>query len=200
VPCLPTLQQAIWRERKLRFTYARGDGASERVADPLGLVAKGSTWYLIAAMEGEPRTYRVSRMREAEVLEAPATRPADFDLAAYWEHSSNQFRNHLPRYPAVVRAEAELVPYLRQVGRYARIEREHPADADGWVRLEMIFEGEHSALEYALSFGPRLEVIEPSELRAWVIQAAEATLARYAATATVAATAPPDERAEHAMG
>ncbi|HEX6123556.1 MAG TPA: transcriptional regulator, partial [Ktedonobacterales bacterium] len=193
VPCLPALQQAIWRERQVRFTYARGEEASERVADPLGLVAKGSTWYLVAAVEGEPRTYRISRMREAEVLEAPATRPMDFDLAAYWQQSSSQFTANLPRYPAVVRVEAELVPYLRQVGRYARIAREHPAEGDGWVRLEMVFEGEHNALEYALSFGPRLEVMEPAELRARVIEAAEATLARYAAGIATAG-APHGER------
>jgi predicted DNA-binding transcriptional regulator YafY len=198
VPCLPTLQQAVWRERKVRFTYARGEGASERIADPLGLVAKGSTWYLIAAVEGEPRTYRISRMREAELLDEPATRPPNFDLAAYWERSSSQFTANLPRYPAVVRAEAELVPYLRQVGRYARIAREHPADAEGWARLEMIFEGEHNALEYVLSFGPRIEVIEPDELRVQVIQAAEATLARYAASITATRSLPAEARAESA--
>ena len=41
VPHLPLLQDAVWRERKVRILY--GDAcASERVLDPLGLVAKGS--------------------------------------------------------------------------------------------------------------------------------------------------------------
>src|SRR5215468_2621132 len=64
VPLLPVLQEAVWRERKLRFTYLRGDGVMvERVVDPLGLVAKGSIWYLVAAVEGEPRSYRISRLK-----------------------------------------------------------------------------------------------------------------------------------------
>ncbi|MFB4169069.1 WYL domain-containing protein [Virgibacillus sp. JSM 102003] len=44
------MQQAIWNERKLHMKYERADGKIvERVVDPLGIVAKGSTWYLIAS-------------------------------------------------------------------------------------------------------------------------------------------------------
>ncbi len=68
ISLLPTLQDAIWQERKLLFTYQRSEGSiSERVADPLGLVAKGNIWYLVAAVAVEPRTYRVSRIRSATV-------------------------------------------------------------------------------------------------------------------------------------
>lgn len=49
VPHLPTLLEALWRNRKLHTIYRRNDGKiSERLLDPLGLVAKGSTWYLVA--------------------------------------------------------------------------------------------------------------------------------------------------------
>src|SRR5882762_9852255 len=46
VQLLPVLQQAVWQERKLKFTYERGGGCDpvDRFADPLGLVAKGSVW------------------------------------------------------------------------------------------------------------------------------------------------------------
>src|SRR5262245_19142227 len=57
VPLLPLLQEAVWRERELRFKYQRGmdDCDVERVVDPLGLVAKGSVWYLVAAIDGDVR-------------------------------------------------------------------------------------------------------------------------------------------------
>src|SRR5215469_4101524 len=99
VPCLPTLQEAIWQERRLRFHYARADdgAVSERVVDPLALVAKGSVWYLVAAVEGEPRTYRVSRIQSAEVLDEACVRPAGFDIATYWERSSAEFQANIPR-------------------------------------------------------------------------------------------------------
>ena len=42
--------EAIWSERRLRFMYQRGPDCDEveREVDPLGLVAKGSAWYLVA--------------------------------------------------------------------------------------------------------------------------------------------------------
>src|SRR3712207_7664928 len=56
----------------------------------LGLVAKGSTWYLIAAVEGEPRTYRVSRILAAQPTEESFTRPDTFNLAEYWDQSDRK--------------------------------------------------------------------------------------------------------------
>ena len=89
---LPGLLDALWHDRRVRFIYEGiFSQASERIVDPLGLVARGSTWYLIANRESESRTYRVSRIRNLEILEAAARRPADFDLADYWERSIAQF-------------------------------------------------------------------------------------------------------------
>jgi predicted DNA-binding transcriptional regulator YafY len=100
VSCLATLQEAVWQERKVSLTYQRGDGPIvERMVDPLGLVAKGSTWYLVAAVDGEVRTYRISRMQGASLTSEPCIRPRDFDLAAYWAQSSTNFVANLPRYP-----------------------------------------------------------------------------------------------------
>ena len=65
--CLPVLLDALWRGRQVRFLYdAVLHETSQRRVDPLGLVARGSTWYLIAIRDAELRTYRVSRMRQAE--------------------------------------------------------------------------------------------------------------------------------------
>lgn len=185
VSLLPILQAAIWQERKLQLSYARGDGAGvERLVDPLGLVAKGSLWYLIAAVDGEIRTYRVSRVRGATITDAPCVRPEGFDLAAYWEQSSAQFKAHLPRYPAVLRVDSAILPRMRSESRYARIEHTEPPDDDGWVRLDMRFEELHNACEYVLSYGTQIEVLEPSELRELVIRSAEAVVAFYAERAS----------------
>lgn len=179
IPHLATLQDAVWRERRLRFTYERGEGGVERVADPLGLVVKGSVWYLVAYIEGGARTYRVSRIQSAEALDESFRRPPDFDLVAYWEQSAKEFRANLPRYPARVRVEPGLVGYLRHAGRYVRVERVESPEADGWVPVTLIFEEDHAACEFALGFGARIEVVEPEELRARVIQQARAVVAFY---------------------
>ena len=92
-------------------------GASgERTVDPLGLVAKGSTWYLVALSDGVPRTYRVSRIADPVPLDEEAARPDDFELASYWEQSAQEFRSHLPRYYATFLADPSILRWARYRG------------------------------------------------------------------------------------
>lgn len=181
VPRLPALQEAVWQERKVALTYRRNDGAVvERLVDPLGLVAKGNAWYLVAAVEGEPRTYRVARVADARPTDEPCARPKDFDLAGFWEQSAAAFQTALKRYAATVRVAPDAVAAARGVGLYGRVEGEDPPDADGWTTLMVKFDAPHEAREYALRFGDRLEVVAPAELRAAVIDAAARIVALYA--------------------
>src|SRR5258706_12606098 len=83
VPHLRVIQEAVWRDRRLRLTHRRGDGeVVERVVDPLGLVAKASIWYLVSRVEDEMRVFRLSRTLAAELLDEPCERPPDFDLVS----------------------------------------------------------------------------------------------------------------------
>jgi predicted DNA-binding transcriptional regulator YafY len=66
---LPTVQAAVSRDRKLRLHYRKPRGEQPvRVVDPLGLVAKGSIWYLVADTRNGLRTFRVSRIEAATIL------------------------------------------------------------------------------------------------------------------------------------
>jgi predicted DNA-binding transcriptional regulator YafY len=181
VPLLPVLQEAIWSERKLRFTYQRGPGCHdvEREVDPLGLVAKGSAWYLVAGVAGEVRSYRISRMSHAEVLDQACAVPAGFDLAAYWEQSTTAFKTARPNYVAQFRVSPDVFLRLRFAGRFARVGDTVEKDSDGWLRISVGFDVEDMAVEYALSFGSRLEVIEPRSLREKVIAAAKEVIEFY---------------------
>lgn len=182
VRLLPVLQQAVWQERKLKFTYERGGGceAVERFAEPLGLVAKGSVWYLVAVVDGDIRSYRVSRVVSAELIDEPCVRPKGFDLAEFWEQSTVSFKSQLPRYQALVRAHPDVFPRMSFAGRFARIEQAYPPDSDGWIRAALRFDVEEMAVEYALSFGSKMEVLQPETLREKVITAAEGVIAFYA--------------------
>jgi predicted DNA-binding transcriptional regulator YafY len=181
VPLLHTLQDAVWQERRARINYGRGEcGSSERVVDPLGLVAKGSVWYLVAGVGGDVRSYRVSRIESAEVLDEPAERPPGFDLAAFWEESSERFRANLPSYRVRARVRREVVPRLPFAGRFARVEEVCEAAADGWAEVTLRFDVEEMACEYALGFGTQLEVLEPEALREKVARAAADVVAFYA--------------------
>jgi predicted DNA-binding transcriptional regulator YafY len=94
---LDVCREAIWAERRIRITYRDPDEAFE--VEPLGLVAKSRTWYLIAGrLDGALRTYRLSRVTSAVSTDQPFARPAGFDLAAYWAEAQEQFRATRPSY------------------------------------------------------------------------------------------------------
>lgn len=182
VPLLHVLQEAVWQERKLRMIYRRG-GCDEvlRLVDPLGLVAKGSVWYLVAGTEeGEVRSYRVSSVKSAELMDARSVRPKDFDLASFWEQSSAKFRANLGQYQMKARVRPEIVPRLAYAGRFARAEQTGRTDEEGWVEVLLRFDVEEMACEYALSFGTKLEVLEPEALREKVVDAAKSIVDFYA--------------------
>ncbi len=149
VAALPALQEAIWQGGQVAITYRRGDGATvERVVAPLGLVAKGRVWYLVAAVEGEPRTYRVSRVQCARPTGEPAARPAGFDLAAYWARSAADFKAGLPATPrpcgspptssrACARRPATRARRARRPARPRRLGHPRPALRGGGGSLRM---------------------------------------------------------------
>lgn len=178
---LPVLQEAVWQERRLQFTYQRGGcEAVERLVDPLGLVAKGSVWYLVAAVDGDVRSYRASRIEDARLTGEACVRPKGFDLADYWEKSAVSFKANLPQYQAKVRVAPDVFPRLRYAGRFARVERADRPDAEGWVPVMLRFDVEEMACEYVLSFGPRIEVLAPESLRDKVLNMAHSVIAFYA--------------------
>ncbi|HEY6406100.1 MAG TPA: WYL domain-containing protein, partial [Ktedonobacteraceae bacterium] len=131
-------------------------------------------------IEGEARSYRVSRVQDARVKDEACVRPKDFDLAEFWAESSTHFVANLPRYPVTVRIAPEVLETVYHAGRYARIDKAEPPDAEGWITLRLQFEQEEAACGYLLSFGTQVEIIEPRDLREKVVQLAESVAAFYA--------------------
>ena len=156
---LPIVQDAVSRDRKLSMTYH----ATERVVDPLGLVAKGSAWYLVARTGDGFRTYRVSRIETAAVLDAASERPPDFDLESHWKSSTDAFRESLPRYEATLRLDRSAAAWVcRWRMGWSEIA---PADENGWATYQLRFEHEDEACFLVLGLGSKVEVVEPVALR-----------------------------------
>ena len=183
---LPIVQDAVSRDRKLSMMYHRpdADAAVERVVDPLGLVAKGSAWYLVAKTSEGFRTYRVSRIEEALVLEVPCERPPNFDLAAHWKSSTDDFRENRPRFSATLRLDAHAAAWVHR-WRLTWSEQ----DSTFLAR----FENEDEAAFVVLGLGAHVDVVEPIALRERVLAVAEAIIARAAAPRDRSASASPPE-------
>ena len=69
VPCLQTIQQALWQDRrmhiKVRWEFFNTE--FEQSAEPYGLAAKANIWYLVYGRGGNPHVVRVSQIVEAEI-------------------------------------------------------------------------------------------------------------------------------------
>jgi len=180
---LPALASAVWREKRIRIRYESWKDRVERKLDPLGLVLKGGVWYLVAAADGQARTYRASNIETLDVLDVPAKRPAKFDLAKYWSAWARDFEARLLEERAVVKISPAGRRLLRDVNQaaYDAIEAAHVAcKPDGWVKAEMPVESVARATRQMLRLGADIEVVEPAALRQAVAREAARTAALYA--------------------
>ena len=177
---LPTIQQAVWQGHKLQLVYHLSTGPIiEPVLDPLGLVAKGSVWYLVARYDDRIGVYRISRVQDARILDEVSRRPESFDLAEYWQASAEQYLASRPRYPVTLR----LAPAIRdEVCEDCRVWPEQVSlpDDEGWTQVHVQLESEDSACWYVSYHGAQIEVIEPPELRQRLAERASEILALYA--------------------
>ena len=173
---LSIVQDAVARERQLAFDYVRADGQrSARTVDPLGLVAKGTIWYLVARGATGMRTFRVSRMSAATVLASGFERPAKFDLAAHWAKTTAELEDRRRRFPVVLALAPSAATVLAARCPCSPITiREDLKDLPGgWVMLKAEFEDEEFARFVVLGLGARVKAIEPSDFRTAILAEAK---------------------------
>ena len=174
--------QAVWEERKLRIDYERADGKRKtRTVNPLGLVARGrGWWYLVAADgEGEIRSYRLSRIRFAEILQERFARPEGFEIASYWKRSKARFVANLPEYTVRAELSPDALRRIRFTGRFVRLLEEETPDARGWTPVTLRFDTEQEAAETLLGFHSQIRVLSPRSLRKKIREMAESVLKLY---------------------
>ena len=184
VPHLAALSEAVWGEGRVEVDYERGEGQVTRTLDPLGLVLKAGVWYLVARADGEPRTYRVSRVAAVRSLDERFERPPKFDLPSFWSESSAAYEREAPRIDIKVRVNPERIDNLRgAVGGRVVDAAEHldEADSEGWLRLRLRLKWPDEAPAMLLAAGASVEVLEPVEVRDRLIRAAKRIVERYEA-------------------
>jgi predicted DNA-binding transcriptional regulator YafY len=164
---LPAAAEAVWTGRRLDIRY--GTQPASRRVDPLGLVLKAGTWYLVARHRRDLKTYRISRIQRAEVRAETFLRPEGFDLASWWADASAAFDTALLTYRCRVRLSPRaqgLLPHLVPHDAVRRmLEGAGPPDADGWRTLDLQLEGEDVAVGQLCGLGDGVEVLAPPELR-----------------------------------
>lgn len=172
---LDALQTAVVTAVQVRLGYSDRTGASTtRLVHPLGLVVKGSVWYLVAGTDAGQRTFRVGRVTAVELTSDPCARPAGFDLGAAWEKIAANIEDMRSPHQVEAVVDPEIVPVLhwlfdRQLtvldsGPQDGAEDGTPGPAEG-VRVRIGGPSLERIARQIAGFGADIEVIAPKEAR-----------------------------------
>ena len=173
---LKVLQDALVRGKRVRLEYysASSNEIGAREVDPWTLYAALGRWYLIGLdhRSGEERMFRVDRIKKAEVLDADAHPPDDFDPHGY----SGAFKER----PGEPSATFEISPTTaRWFEEYYPV-RSASRRPDGWRRVELAYSKPSWVAALVLSLGDEVRDVGPGEIADEVDALAASISALYA--------------------
>ncbi|PUE12474.1 hypothetical protein B9Z33_02785 [Limnohabitans sp. T6-20] len=187
---LACVMDALASNQLLRVEYRSAAGNhSNRELNPLGLVAKDGTLYLLAVkgLGDSPIAYPLQRMKSALVVPRPAHDRLDFDLDRYIE-ASHQLSHGIDATlePKVIKFKVapEWIYHFKE-RPLSHLQEIHESKNSGdWAVVTVPLPVTILLKVFLASFGPGVEVIEPQSLRRemgqWLAQAA----ARYSENLT----------------
>lgn len=164
---LPELARAVLASRRVAITYESWTRTRALRIEPLGLVLKAGSWYVVADAGKGPRTFRVSKVLELTPLDSTFDRPRRFSLQAYWTASLARFESDLRKGAVTLRVSAPGCSRMARLGAYAAraVAAAGPPDPDGWTRVHLPIESVEQAALALLGLGPEVEVLDPDALR-----------------------------------
>ena len=180
-----TIKKSVLNLKKLKVHYKKYNGdASERIIRPYGAVVKDSEWYVAAFCElkNETRIFKCSRIEIIEVLAESFIRAANFDLEEFWQKSKHQFVKQstlkIPHnsYPVKIKFYEEKKRTLEGFYVISSMKVENT-----WIYdIDMI--SLHTACNVIFPLSDILAVLEPIELREYIIRKTNKILNLYKIT------------------
>ena len=182
---LQLLRRAIVECATVRFLYHTRystDGRSplrHRDADPYNLANHGGIWYLSAYchIRRGVRNFRLDRMDDLSLLDRRFLRPANFQMQKrdLFEPGSFDVR---------VLCDAEVTRWVRESPPYYTVAQ---AETPQGLLLTLHIRHDSEILQWLLSWGRHIRVLEPEALRRRVAEEASAMLANSSETSTAEA-------------
>jgi predicted DNA-binding transcriptional regulator YafY len=174
---LGVIHQAVWQDKLIRLVYhGRFDTQIEFEIQPIGLVAKMNTWYLVGKEKSYLRVFNIADILEVKTLNEGYKRDENFDLVTFWKGWCESYQNQRPVYKVRLRIAPTLITklqlYLGETIKFT-ISDEEPEDGRGWSEVTILYENFFSARQSILNFGRAAEVLEPEALKISVIDFAQ---------------------------
>ena len=171
------IRQAVMAMKALKFSYAGGRmPGTARTVTPYGLMF-GRANYLVAAEIGRPspRTWRLDRLRNVEVLDVPAAPPKDFSLQDYADRSFGIYQD---------KVEDVALRILPQGAEDALGWRFHPTQTteqqpDGSVIVTFQASGLRELAWHLFTWGDQVEILAPPALKEEMRRALQLATARH---------------------
>lgn len=172
-----SLQDAVVRRNRVRLVYSgRGHQTSERMVDPLGLVDKDDSWYLIAWTDRGQRTFRIDRVVAAQATDETFERPAGFDLSTAWGEIVERMEERRSGLTATVLMDQRHVWVMQdRLGRNCEVDG---TDGDR-VRLRITAPTPLMIAQELAGWGGSIEVLDPPEVRAELARLGRELTDRY---------------------
>lgn len=165
-PHLRLVAAAVWAGHVVQMDYESWSGRRRRFVEPLGLVLKAGTWYMVGRQETRMSIYRVESIRRVHILPRKYIQPQNFDLATVWQEEVSRFESSLRRLRATIRVAQSAMSRVDRLGADAA-EAIHLAqpDQDGWRHATIWIESIGHAAGMLLGLGSEIEVLAPKGLR-----------------------------------
>ena len=179
---LTKLQNAASEGNQLKISYCSAEGKETwRLIDPYGVAFRQGAWYVVAYchLAKEIRLFRLDRIKRYNVLkepEEPIVKDENFSLEGYFANSWGLERGE----------EVKVcLRFLPQVANQIKQSNYHKSQeftdlADGSVEMKVTVSGLWEITRWILSFGPVVEVLEPTQLRQEIQNMVLQTQALYA--------------------
>ena len=170
---MTALERAVINKYVIKFTYYNSElTITEQTVEPLKLLFKSHSWYLIAfsRRREEIRTYKLSRIRNLQITDQlfDRTLPADFSLTPAYQEEYN--------IPLFKLRFSEKIAYKV----YDEFQEEYIKKLeDGTLEVSFRYQLSDWTFLYLLSFGEYVEIIEPVEARMLLKEKAQKILALY---------------------
>ena len=176
------VHQALIAKEQFKGTYRNVKGEQEeRLLNPLGLMVREPTIYLIAIVEGheEPRMFAMHRFVSAVRVRLPLSQPEGFALQQYLEDQGHFGIGNWLTLKARVSPHLAIILGETPLGTNQQLGE---ADSDGWRDLSVRVRDNWQFRWWLMAQGERIVVLAPTETRNRLVKSINQLSLMYSST------------------